>query len=74
MTPRHDVRVLMENGTRRARIFLDGRELRGVQSVVTRHAYDAFPRVEIDLYVNTAAVEYVDNLDEHQEVSRDAAS
>ncbi|MFE5912079.1 hypothetical protein ACFQ6B_23760 [Streptomyces wedmorensis] len=70
--PRHDVRVLMEKGTRRARVFLDGRELHGVRAVTTHHEYDAPTRVEFELYTATAAVEYVDNLDE--EVSSDAAS
>ncbi|MFJ5143300.1 hypothetical protein [Streptomyces sp. NPDC088707] len=73
MMPRHDVRVLMEKGTRRARVFLDGCELHGVRAVTTHHEYDAPPRVEFELYAATAAVEYVDNLDE-PEVSSDAAS
>ncbi|MFB7029664.1 MULTISPECIES: hypothetical protein [unclassified Streptomyces] len=69
----HDVRVVFERDSRHGRIYLDGIEVKGVRAVTVHHQYDARPRVEFEILAATAAIEYVDQLDEGQEVSTDAA-
>jgi hypothetical protein len=58
----------------RGRVVVDGRTLPGVRAVATRHEAGQPARVVIELNASEATVEYVDHLDDDQEVSSDGTA
>jgi hypothetical protein len=70
--PRFRVQILRSNPGR-GRVHLNGRELPGVQSVEVEHSMRTLPRVAVEFNALEAAVEYVDSLDDAEEVPDDAA-
>ncbi|MFG3037790.1 hypothetical protein ACGFYZ_12860 [Streptomyces sp. NPDC048330] len=72
--PRPHVRFVKERNSPRGRLYLDGRVIHGVQAVTVEHDYRTLPRVDVTLSAASAVVEYVDDLDEHEEVSTDGTS
>ncbi|MFB6846216.1 hypothetical protein ACFCXS_15325 [Streptomyces sp. NPDC056373] len=58
----------------RGRVVVDGRRLPGVRAVETRHEAGRPPRVVVEFNAAEATVEYVDALDDAQEVSPDGTA
>lgn len=58
----------------RGRVTVDGRPLPGVRTVAVRHGVDEPASVSLELRALEATVEYVDRLDDHQEVSDDGTA
>ncbi|MCZ9350730.1 hypothetical protein NGM36_13130 [Streptomyces mutabilis] len=55
------------------RVTLDGVTIPGVRTVEVRNERGSLPRVVLEIIAREAPVEYVDRLDDDQEVSPDAA-
>lgn len=58
----------------RGRVYVDGRQLPGVRAVDVQHEAGQPPRVVVEFNAQEASVEYVDHLDDHQEVSPDGTA